>query len=1047
MIEAKLLKALCSIGATGFTYMELAEFIDEHLGSTSSALSSLLAENKVGINGERAGSAIYVLPLYGDSTQVGAGQWGDGSGSWQEHAQTTTLSDTNWLIYAAVKEAGKATESWLTKRLKMNRGSTIPRLNELCSQGWLVTAGKSRSLSGKPADAYSIAPGRVPPGPLPLLPHAQTVTTVRWVQPEGGYDPRRDGADCEHCPMRRWHGSGWSPVPAYKPSNNKAGLLLGDAPAKHEVEKGAPFVGEAGQELNDALKEVGIVRSLWALDNVIGCRANVGHDGRDDFDAIDYRLRKEKKNGKSPDHEKHPTEHCRPRLDKTLNQHTNIITLGTRAARALLPGNPSVMSIRGGPVEPRHNGRRVKVLPTVHPSFVRRARRWRRVFQADLRRAQRFFSGTLQWKDPVIYYEPSPEVLEWFFAQPSRFWSYDVETDAKEPLWAQLRCIGVSRDANAEERAKGFQDAAIVAPFRHINGSVYTEPTYLSEYYRIFQEVFVDGRMWVAHNGGWYDRLVVENRLGVTPAPLLDTILLARLTASELPKSLGVVGSIYTDVCSWKADNEGNKLSTDARSDQELWHYNAMDCAVTHRVFDPLWAATHARGQAKACAARPEITLLELDHAIQGVCAGMSRTGMYIDKNAQQVMEYQLDNEVRVLHAEVVKLAARGQGFNPASVYQVRDVLYGTRGLALEPLAYTKTGDPSTGNPVLREYLMDAGTHPEALAFIYALRAYRSKHKLLTTFVRPLKPRQAGGVIDPDGRLRVSWSSHIPVTGRLSSSQPMNVQNWPKGLRKLVIPAPGHALVGADFDQLEGRISAARWGMESYLTAYRQAGIDPHQITMEFCFGERIWGMPGAPTEKYRKKGIAGKFNALRNLSKSFLYGKLYGAGDETVWGLLREAEDEDGGFLYKDLKLSEVAAMSRRFLEQCPELPLGWEQEVNYYNEYACNVEPLTGRRRDFLDGFDKNEIVNFPVQGSAAALMNIATYDVVRAGICTEYAGDGTGPIQQGHDALVLEVPEAQAEDARKLLENCMTQEYRSIYDVVFTAEAELGPTWYDV
>ena len=1045
MIEQKVLKALVSIGSCGFTYKEVAEFIGEHIGSTSSTLSSLLAEGKVGIAGNREGSAVYVLAVYASNMQ-GAGKWGDGSGGWKEHAESTDLSATNWLVYAALKEAGKATESWVTKRLSMNRGTTIPRLNELRSQGWIVEVGKSRSLSGRPAVAYSIAPGRVPPIPLPMLPTKQTITTVRWVNLEGGYDPRKDGADCEHCPMRRWHGSAWKPVQAYTPRKS-IGLILGEAPAKHEVEKGAPFVGEAGKELNESLKEVGINRAFWTLDNTIGCRANVGHDGRDDYDAIDYRLRKDKKGGKSPDHEKHPAEHCRPRLEKTLHQHTNIITLGTKAARAVLPGNPSVMSIRGGPVEPMLNGRRVKVLPTVHPSFVRRARRWRRVFQADLRRAQRFFAGNLQWKDPVIYYEPSPEVLQWFFDQPSRFWSYDVETDAREPLWAKLRCIGVSRDATPAEKAKGFQDAAIVVPFRYINGEEYPDTTYLNEYFRIFREVFTDGRMWVAHNGGWYDRLVVETRLGVTPAPLLDTILLARLTASELPKSLGVVGSIYTDVSSWKADNEGNKLSTDARDDKELWHYNAMDCAVTHRIFDPLWEATHARGQAQACPARPSMTLLELDHAIQGVCAGMSRTGMFIDKDAQQALEYQLDNEVRTLHGGVVKLAARGLGFNPSSVYQVRDVLYGAKGFNLEPLAYTKTGDPSTGNPVLREYLMNAGTPPEALEFIRALRAYRGKHKLLTTFVRPLKPREAGGVIDPDGRLRVAWSSHIPVTGRLSSSQPMNVQNWPKAMRKLVIPEPGNVLVGADFDQLEGRISAARWGMESYLTAYRQAGVDPHQITMEFCFGERIWGMPGAPAEKYRKKGIGGAFNALRNLSKSFLYGKLYGAGDETVWGLLREAEDEDGGFLYKDLKLSEVAAMSRRFLEKCPELPLGWEQEVNYYNDNACNKEPLTGRRRDFLDGFDKNEIVNFPVQSSAAALMNLATFDVVRAGICVNYAGPGTGPIQQGHDALVLEVPESQAEDARKLLEDCMTQEYKSIYDVVFTAEAEVGKNWYEV
>jgi DNA polymerase I-like protein with 3'-5' exonuclease and polymerase domains/uracil-DNA glycosylase len=847
--------------------------------------------------------------------------------------------------------------------------------------------------------------------------------------------------------MKRWHGQRWKPVPMQRAKGVAKGLFLGEAPAKHEVKKGAPFVGESGKELHAAFSEVGIVRTQWHLDNVIACRANVGHDGKDYYDGIDYRLRKEKKLGWSPDHEQHPAWHCAPRLEKSLALTDNIVTLGTKAARAVLPGNPSILSIRGGPVEPKVLDRRVKVLPTVHPAFVRRARRWRRVFQADLRRALRYFDGNLQWSDPVIYYEPSPDLLRWFLSQSSPYWSYDVETDAKEPLWANLRCIGVSRDATEKERENGYEDAAIIVPFRLINGDEYPEAEWLREYSEIFKEVFADGRLWVAHNGGWYDRLVVENCLGITPAPLLDTILLARLVASELPKSLGVVGSIYTDVSSWKADNEGNKLSTDAQSDEELWHYNAMDCAVTHRILPPLWKATNERGQAAPCPARPDITLVELDHSIQGVCAGMSKVGMFIDQTAQVRLEHELDAQVVTLHSSVVSLAQCGETFNPASTHQVRDLLYTSKGFGLEPLGYTKTGDPSTGNAILLEYLMNPGTPPKALEFIAALRAYRAKSKLLTTFVRPLKPRTAGGVIDPDGRLRVAWSSHIPVSGRLASSQPMNVQNWPKALRKLVIPEPGHVLVGADFDQLEGRISAARWGMESYLTAYRQAGVDAHQITMEFCFGERIWKMGGAPTKKYLKKGIGGKFNDLRNLCKGYLYAKIYGSGDETVWGLLRQAEDEDGGFLNKDLKLPEVAAMSRRFLEQCPELLAGWEAEINYFNDHGHNAEPITGRRRDFLDGFEKNEIVNFPVQSSAAALMNLATYNVVRGGITAHYSGLGTGPIQQGHDALVLEVPADEAEEARKFLEICMTQHYPDIYDVTFTASAEIGHSWYEV
>ena len=70
-----------------------------------------------------------------------------------------------------------------------------------------------------------------------------------------------------------------------------------------------------------------------------------------------------------------------------------------------------------------------------------------------------------------------------------------------------------------------------------------------------------------------------------------------------------------------------------------------------------------------------------------------------------------------------------------------------------------------------------------------------------------------------------------------------------------------------------------------------------------------------------------------------------------------------------------------------------------------------------------------------------------LIDAGWSCNYAGPGTGPIQQGHDALVLEVPEAHAETARHALEWAMTQEHRRIYDVVFSAEAVIGRRWYDV
>lgn len=855
------------------------------------------------------------------------------------------------------------------------------------------------------------------------------------------YDPRKDGATCDHCPMKRWAGADWAPVQA-KRARRPGRLFLGEAPGGNEEKRGEPFVGESGKELNEALRDVGMQRAAWDVDNVIACRAP-----KDKWDLIAAKLRREKKRGESPAHEQHPAEHCRPRLNLSLARAREVVTLGGKAAGALLGGAPSILAIRGGPVTLSSG---VKVLPTVHPAFVRRARRWRRVFRADLRRAARFFGGRLQWVEPPIIYRPTPAQLRAFFATPSRWWSYDVETDAKEPLRAGLRCLAIAKD----DPSSPSGDSVVVVPYHLIDTDMRAYPSAVeAEITAILQGAMTDGRTWCGHNAGWYDRLVIEQQLGVRPFPLLDTILLARLSShGELPKGLGVVGSIHTDVTAWKQDNEGTKLAFGSQNDQQLHHYCAIDTAVTHRIATPLMEDARARGHTQPCPARPEWTLLSMDHGIQGVCAGMTRVGLLIDPDAQANLERELEQDLAVRRADVLRLAGNAT-YNPASVPQTRAILYGSARYALEPVAWTDTGDPSTGDAALREHLMDRSTHPDAAEFLLALRGFRKVHKLLTGFVRPLKPADAGGVLDDDGRLRVAWSAHVPVTGRLSSSQPMNVQNWPKALRKLVIPADGNVLVGADFDQLEGRIGAARWGLQTYLDAYAKEGTDPHQITMEFAFGDRVWRMPGAPPPefKYRKKWpggeISGKFNELRQLAKSYYYAKQYAASDETVWELLRKAEGEDGSFIYANLKVTEVAAMSRKFLAALPELQKGWDAEQAFYEAAGYNVEPLTGRRRDFADGPDMNEIVNFPVQASGAALMNIATLDVAAAGYTAHYAGPGTGIIQQGHDALVLEVPQEHAEEARATLEACMTQTYGEIYDVTFTAEAEVGMRWSDV
>lgn len=1166
--------------------------------------------------------------------------------------------------------------------------------------------------------------------------------------------------------MRRWAGPEWRPVPAARAGiATPFGALVGESPAGEEVDKLQPFVGKSGQELNLAIQTSRVPpRTNWIIDNVIACRAP-----KDTYDLIRIRLRREKAAKLSPEHEQHPAIHCRPRLLRTLRRTPNIVPLGKTAAGSVLGEVNSILAIRGGPITISIGDVEgtIRVLPTLHPAFVRRSRRWRQVLAADLRRAARFFTDSLDWIEPNMILRPTLAQMGEFFAMPSPLWAYDLETDALDTSVARIRCLAITRRATPAERERtGSPDTTIGIPIWSMDfGSYFYDPASLTYVANLLRTVFTDGRLWTGWNSGYYDRAVIERILGVVPKPHVDGILLHRLNVSELPHGLGVAASIALDVTNWKQDNEGEKLAG-TRDDAKLLTYCCLDSAVTSRLYPILASGVAARRQDEPCPARPSITLAQLDHRIQEECLGMHRVGMCVDQAKRQVFENEVTADVaeRRKTVEGLATAAGWKGnFNPASWQQVSKLLYDMIGL--DPVDYTGAGDPSTDDDCLREHLMDPGVQGLARVLIIAQRAFRKKHKVLTSFVHPMRPVADGGLVGSDGRLHANWSAHRTVSGRLASSNPncfdeetevltrrdgwrfladlinkdemnhnvaqwsedgsvafvrptawikqhfkgdlvhlhrqrdidmlvtpdhrcvvetrqgrrdvvvaenyppdhkqlhggvyaggsrvmdsaflrlvcavqadahatkhrygwsitfrltkrrkierlrsiladladrldvkehweegrrqwyirargavvddvmdlltptkhfgpwllslpgdlldtfcievfhwdgcftrMNhyssewkvnavwvqtilalrghranlrvytahggapnwqvdvlwnkprswttnvertriphdgpvyclsvpssfvlirrngriqvtgqCQNQPKVMRKLIVPGPGHILVGADADQLEFRIAAARWHIKKYLEAFALK-LDPHQITMLMAFGEAIWAHEGAPPCEYRFKkkwpggSIHGAFNRARDLGKRFQYGGQYGANDKTKWGLIREAEDEHGNLVYAHLKLAAVQEMSQRYFAQCPELPLGWKMEEDLVKGQGCGIEPITGRRRDFLDGPERNEIANHPIQGSAAGIVNLATIDVTDE-FPSEYAGPGTGLIQQGHDALVLEVLEKDADRACALLQRAMAPNYRHILDVEFSGEASKGRTWYDV
>jgi hypothetical protein len=270
-------------------------------------------------------------------------------------------------------------------------------------------------------------------------------------------------------------------------------------------------------------------------------------------------------------------------------------------------------------------------------------------------------------------------------------------------------------------------------------------------------------------------------------------------------------------------------------------------------------------------------------------------------------------------------------------------------------------------------------------------------------------------------------------------------------------------------DQLELRVAAARWGVELYLRAFRE-GKDPHGMTAYAVFGNDFCRAAGVDPSCYAGNGMLvgkaydekGKFigkgeaKTFRDLSKGVQYCSQYMGSAETTHKLIRKTEvpasdpvtkeplnDGTTDLPYAKLPLQKVRVMQENWLRGAPQFKTGWQAEIETYRKKGYLREPVTGRRRDFLDGEKANEIVNFPIQRSAAAIMNLAMVKLYEQ-VPLHKWGPGTGIINQCHDAIVIECPEGEGERVARLLEECMNQVHDSLPGVEFTASADIGKSW---
>ena len=400
-----------------------------------------------------------------------------------------------------------------------------------------------------------------------------------------------------------------------------------------------------------------------------------------------------------------------------------------------------------------------------------------------------------------------------------------------------------------------------------------------------------------------------------------------------------------------------------------------------------------------------------MEMPLVGVLADMERAGVKIDAALLGSMSRDMEAQLQSLTAEIYHLA-KGE-FNINSPIQLREVLFDRLGLR-SARKTAKTRAASTAEDVLEE-----------LALVHELPRrileYRSIQKLKSTYVDALP-----GLVNPEtGRIHATFNQTVAATGRLSSADP-NLQNIPirtaegRKIREAFVAEPGCLLLSADYSQIELRVLAHLSGDPTLIDTFRR-GEDVHDRTSREIFGP----LSPVPPE------------AQRRISKMVNYALLYGKSAFT---------------LAKDLGIERKQAEQfiAAYFARYPGVRRFIDDTVAQARETGT-VRTLLGRLRRLPDLRSKNfpvrmeaerQAMNTPVQGSAADLIKQAMIDLQRE---LRRRGLRSRLILQIHDELLLEVPEAEAETARALVQQVMEGALK--LDVPLVADAKLGRSWAEV
>jgi DNA polymerase-1 len=501
-----------------------------------------------------------------------------------------------------------------------------------------------------------------------------------------------------------------------------------------------------------------------------------------------------------------------------------------------------------------------------------------------------------------------------------------------------------------------------------------------------------------------YDYAVLL-RHGVAIAPIDDTMLLSFvLDGGKHGHGMDELAELHLGISTIKfADVAGSgvkQVGFDRVPIDKARDYAAEDADVTMQ----LWLLLKPR------AADERMTTMyeRIERPLIPVLVDMERAGIKVD--ATELKRLSADFERRMVEHEAEAHKLAGKSFNVNSPKQLGEILFDD--MKLPGGKRNKNGAWATDVGILED-LAEAGH-----ALPKAIMEHRQLAKLKGTYTDTLVTQ----IDRKTGRVHTSYHMTGASTGRLASTDP-NLQNIPvrtedgRKIRKAFIAERGHALLSADYSQIELRLLAHVAGIDSLKESFAR-GEDIHART-----ASEVFGVP-----------MAGMDPMVRRQAKAINFGIIYGM---SAFGLAAQLGIAQG----------EARRYIDAYFERYPGIRDYMDRTRKFCRERGYVVTPygrkihLTGinDKNPARRGFSERAAINAPLQGGAADIIKRAMIALPGA---LKRAKLKTRMLLQVHDELVFEAPLEEADKASATIKAAM--EKAATLSVPLVVEVGRGASW---